>query len=180
MEKKLGKLSQTQWNLAGAALATLHYHVIKSSLGVGVSSSSCTVTTISARHNGQYCNWEAHFLQNPLWENYLYIFRIANWLAQNTHLCLHGSKRMIPFESKHNVHESSRTLNFRSWSRNMCRGNTILSCAFSWAWPLKLSNFRLCGGYRNGSEPKLKRHCWNDINEAAAKKPSLCKWDFFF
>lgn len=74
MEKKIGKLSQTQWNLAGAALATLHYHVIKSSLGVGVSSSSCTVTTISARHNGQYCNWEAHFLQNPLWENYFYIF----------------------------------------------------------------------------------------------------------
>lgn len=91
----------------------------------------------------------------------------------DTYLCWHGSIRTVPFISKHNVHESSRTLNFRNCSRNRCRGSTILSCGFISAWPLKLSNSRCCGGYWNGSAPKLKRHCWNDINDAAAKKPSL-------
>lgn len=96
----------------------------------------------------------------------------------NIHLCLHGSMRMMPFASKHNVQESSRTLSFRNCSRKICRGKTILSCACSCAWPLKLSNCRPSGGNRNGSEPKLKRHCWKDMNEAAAKNPSLQQKSF--
>lgn len=90
-----------------------------------------------------------------------------------THLCLHGSNRIVAFRSKQSVQESSRTLNLRSCSKNKCRGRTILSCSLRYACELKLSNERLVGGYRKGSEPKLKRHCWNDMQEAAAKNPSL-------
>lgn len=91
----------------------------------------------------------------------------------NCYLCVHGSSRTTPFRSKHKVHESSRTLSFRNCSRNKWRGNTILSWSFRYACELKLSNARLCGGNLNGSDPKLKRHCWNDMHEAAAKNPSL-------
>lgn len=97
-----------------------------------------------------------------------------------SHLCLHGSSRTFPFASKHSVHESSCTLILRNCSRNRWRGNTILSCSFKYACELKLSNERLFGGYLNGSEPKLNRHCWNDIHEAAAKNPSLQKEKFVF
>lgn len=48
----------------------------------------------------------------------------------NIYLCLHGSRRTQPFKSKHNVHESSRTLSLRNCSKNKCLGNTILSCSF--------------------------------------------------
>lgn len=40
-------------------------HVKKSS-DVGVSLSSFTIDTISARHNGQCCNCDAHVIQKPL------------------------------------------------------------------------------------------------------------------
>lgn len=106
-----------------------------------------------------------------------------NWLIQTSafnsiahpHLWVHGSNRTMPFKSKHKVHESSRTLNFRSCSKNKWRGKTILSWSFRYACELKLSNDRVFGGNLNGSEPKLKRHCWNDMHDAAAKNPSLQK-----
>lgn len=41
------------------------HHVRKSS-DVGVSLSSFTIDTISARHNGQCCNCDAHVIQKPL------------------------------------------------------------------------------------------------------------------
>lgn len=89
------------------------------------------------------------------------------------YLCEQGSNRTMPFKSKHKVQESSRTLSFRNCSKNRWRGNTILSWSLRYACELKLSKERLFGGNLNGSEPKLNRHCWNDIHEAAAKKPSL-------
>lgn len=101
--------------------------------------------------------------------------RVIETLCLDIYLCVHGSNLTMPFKSKHKVHESSRTLSLRNCSRNKWRGRTILSWSFRYACELKLSNERLFGGYLNGSEPKLKRHCWNDIQEAAAKNPSLCK-----
>lgn len=94
---------------------------------------------------------------------------------------MHGSSRTIPFRSKQSVHESSRTLIFRNCSRKRCRGRTILSWSFRDAWELKLWKLRFSGGNLNGSEPKLNRHCWNDIHEAAAKNPSLGnEWNVLF
>lgn len=53
------------------------------------------------------------------------------------------------------------------------RGNTTLSSGLRTAWSLKFWNFLSRGGKRNGSLPKLKRHCWKDMKLAAAKKPDL-------
>lgn len=167
-------------------------HVNNSSI-VGVSHSSWTMDTISARHSGQYCNCDAHVIQKPLnWNNQKRRFNLGILFRPRVrqiymsllglyqtefrmvfYLCEQGSSRTMPFKSKHSVQESSRTLSFRNCSRNKWRGNTTLSWSLRYACELKLSKDRLFGGNLNGSEPKLNRHCWNDIHEAAAKKPSL-------
>lgn len=140
----------------------------------GLSISSCTVAIISPRHIGQYCNWLAQFVQNPLYNQNVCLYCHCYVMEmKKTHLCLHGSILIVPFMSKHSVHESSRTLSLRSCSKNKCLGRTILSWGFNTACSLKLSKLRFFGGNLNGSEPKLNRHCWNDMNDAAAKKPSL-------
>ena len=40
-------------------------------------------------------------------------------------VCWHGINLTLALISKHNVHESSATLNLRSSSKNKCRGRTI-------------------------------------------------------
>lgn len=119
-------------------LIRLDHVKMSSDVGVGVSLSSLTIDCISARQNGQCCSWDAHVIQKPLqignW--YLVLCQLnKHWMVcilsvYDTHRCVHGSNRAIPFRSKHKVHESSRTLNFRNCSRNKCRGSTTLSCSF--------------------------------------------------
>ena len=53
-----------------------------------------------------------------------------------------------------------------------------LSCSLIVPNSLKTLNGRF-GGCLNGSEPKLNRHCWKDMKEAAGKSPVLknnIKW----
>jgi hypothetical protein len=55
----------------------------------------------------------------------------------------------------------------------MCLGRIILCSSLISPLALKDSNDVVVGGYMNGREPKLNRHCWNDMKLAAAKNPDL-------
>ena len=55
---------------------------------------------------------------------------------------------------------------------NCYLGRMSLSSLDSCPWSLKLLNSH-GGGKRNGRDPKLNWHCWNDMKLAAAKKPDL-------
>lgn len=57
--------------------------------------------------------------------------------------------------------------------------SVTLSCGFNTPNSLKTLKERF-GGCLKGSEPKLKRHCWKLMNDAAGKNPVLKKGKGFF